>query len=140
VTTDASALRSALTASGLRLTRERNLLLDVIARHPHSDATEIHAIARRKSPRIGLATVYRTLRVLEELGVVEARRLGEDHSHYEVRQRDHLHVVCARCGALADIPLPIDVHEVSRQTGYTITRVRLEVVGLCPACAARERR
>jgi len=134
---DPAAVRSSLAAAGKRLTPERALLVDIIVRHPHRDATEIHQIARSKRPRIGLATVYRTLRVLEELGVVESRRLGEDHSHYEVRDREHLHLVCAVCGALADIPLPIDLHEVARATGYTVTRARLELVGLCPACARK---
>lgn len=136
MTRDSSSLRSSLAAAGRRLTRERKLLLEIIAKNPHSDAAQLYALARSKSPRIGLATVYRTLRMLEELNVVESRHLGEDHSHYEVRGHDHLHVVCSRCGALADVPLPIDIREVARATGFAITQARLELVGLCPSCAA----
>ena len=87
-----------LRASGRRMTRERELLVRIIDRNPHLDAAEIYRIARRKRPRIGLATVYRTLNLLEQLGVVRASELGETHSHYEVRQDDHLHLVCSECG------------------------------------------
>lgn len=135
---DASSLRGSLAAAGRRLTRERDLLLEIIAKHPHSDAARIYALARSKSPRIGLATVYRTLRILEELNVVESRHLGEGHSHYEMRGHDHLHVVCSRCGALADVALPIDIQKIASATGFVIAKARLELVGLCPACAARD--
>ncbi len=138
MTRETSSLRGSLAAAGRRLTRERDLLLEIIAKHPHSDAAQIYSLARSKSPRIGLATVYRTLRMLEELNVVESRHLGEGHSHYEMRGRDHLHVICSRCGALADVPLPIDIHKIARATGFSIAQARLELVGLCPACAARD--
>jgi Fur family ferric uptake transcriptional regulator len=136
VKADATAVRGSLAAAGRRLTRERSLLVEVISRHPHSDAARIYDLARAKLPRIGLATVYRTLRLLEEIGAIESQRLGEGHSHYEVADRDHLHVVCTECGALADVPLPVDLREIARQTGFAIERARFEAVGLCPRCAA----
>lgn len=133
-------LRGSLAEAGRRLTHEREVVLDIIVRHPHRDALEIHRLARTRLPRIGVATVYRTLRVLEDIGAIESRRLGEDHSHYEVADHDHLHLVCSRCGALVDLPLPVDLHGIARATGFTIERARFEVAGLCPKCVEAERR
>ncbi|MEW5827220.1 MAG: transcriptional repressor [Candidatus Bipolaricaulota bacterium] len=140
MTTDRRAMQSSLAAAGKRLTPERELLLDVIGQHPHSDAIEILRLARKRRPRIGLATVYRTLRLLEELEVVEARRLGQPHSHYEVRRRDHLHLVCTRCGAVLDLPSPFDVTALEREHDFEVSQVRLELVGLCAKCRRAARR
>jgi len=59
-----------LRAAGRRVTRERELLLGIIDRNPHLDATEIYRIAKDQRPQIGLATVYRTLNLLKEIGLV----------------------------------------------------------------------
>lgn len=134
---DRQAMRSTLAAAGKRVTPERELLIEVIGRHPHSDAFEILQRARERMPRIGLATVYRTLRLLEELDVVEARHLGQPHSHYEVRHSDHLHLVCASCGAVLDLPSPIDTRTLRREHGFQVVQSRLELLGLCAGCRAK---
>jgi Fe2+ or Zn2+ uptake regulation protein len=123
-----------LSVAGIRPTRERRLLLRIIGANPHLDAAEIFQLARKENPRIGLATVYRTLRTLSESGVIESSGLGQDHSHFEVRRRDHLHLVCSECGKVLDIPAPFDSATIGAAHGFTITRSNLEVVGLCKSC------
>ena len=132
-------MRAALLAVGKRLTPDRELLMDIIHQNPHMGALDIHRLAQEKRPRIGLATVYRTLRLLEELGVVESERLGEDHSHYEIRGRDHLHLVCSGCGKVLDVSSPIDRAGIACQYGFTVTGARLELVGVCAACRRNSR-
>jgi Fur family ferric uptake transcriptional regulator len=134
MTQSPAEMRVALMAVGKRVTPDRELLIDIIGRNPHIDALGIHRLAQDSRPRIGLATVYRTLRLLEELAVVEADRLGEGHSHYEIRGRDHLHLVCANCGEVLDVPSPIDRKHIAREHAFVVTQSRLELVGLCAAC------
>lgn len=125
-----------LRANGRRVTPERELLIGIIGANPHLDASEIFRIARDINPRIGLATVYRTLRLLEEIDVIDSRRLGEDHSHYEMRQNDHVHLVCAECGTVLDVPSPFDPRAFGRRRGFEVRNPRLELVGVCAACRA----
>jgi Fe2+ or Zn2+ uptake regulation protein len=126
-----------LQAAGRRVTPERELLVGIIDGNPHLDATEIYRIAREQRPRIGLATVYRTLTLLKELGVVQACELGETHSHYEVQQDDHLHLVCSDCGRILDVPSPGALHDVAKSKGFRVDRIRLELIGYCADCAKK---
>jgi Fe2+ or Zn2+ uptake regulation protein len=120
--------------AGIRPTPERRLLLRIIGGNPHLDAAEIFQLARKKRPRIGLATVYRTLRALERSGVIEASGLGQDHSHFEIRRLDHIHLVCLECGKVLDVPAPFDTDEIGTAYGFQIARSNLEFVGLCEDC------
>jgi len=126
-----------LRAAGKRVTPERELLVRIIDRSPHLDAAEIHRIAREEQPRIGLATVYRTLSLLEELGVIRACDLGEAHSHYEVLRDDHLHLVCSECGRIVDLPSPAPLRKLAESRGFCVERIRLELIGTCRTCAKK---
>ncbi len=128
-----------LRAAGKRVTPERQLLVRILDRHPHLDATALHRMAQKEQPRIGLATVYRTLGLLERLGVIRACRLGEGHAHYELRRDDHLHLVCAECGRIIDLPSPMPLRELAASQGFHVDRSRLELIGMCRDCAATKR-
>lgn len=131
------AMIRSLRASGKRVTRERELLVRIIAQNAHLDADEIHRRARREQPRIGLATVYRTLSLLQELDIVTSADLGEPHSHYECRAGDHLHLVCSTCGKVVDAPVPTAVTLAAEREGFAVQRAHLQVFGVCAACATK---
>lgn len=134
--TRAREINERLRAAGRRITPERELLLQIIERNAHLDATEIHGLAREINPKIGLATVYRTLSLLEELDMIRASGFGEDHSHYEVRHADHVHMICTECGRIIDAAYPTDLYEVIDREGFTVRESRLELLGACAACEA----
>ncbi len=136
---DRLSMPDRLRAEGKRVTRERELLLGIIDANPHLDAAEIFRRARDVSPRIGLATVYRTLRLLETMDVIDANDLGEDHSHYEMRQQDHVHLVCSECGSVLDVTPSFDPEAFGRRRGFEVRQTRLELVGVCSACRAKAR-
>ncbi|MDD4903927.1 MAG: Fur family transcriptional regulator [Candidatus Bipolaricaulis sp.] len=136
---DRVSMPERLRAEGKRVTRERELLLEIIDANPHLDASEIYDRARGVNPRIGLATVYRTLRLLETMDVIDSNDLGEDHSHYEMRQDDHVHLVCSECGAVLDVAAPFDPRAFGRRRGFEIRQTRLELVGVCDDCRAKSR-
>jgi Fur family transcriptional regulator, ferric uptake regulator len=130
-----------LADAGVRATRQRLLVLDTLAREP-DDATaqEIYARLRRRGEPVGLATVYRTLSLLSEHGVVDefSHRPGE--TCYRVcGEGHHHHLVCERCHGVSELEgCEVDewLAKAARQHGFAPTSHTLEVVGLCAACQA----
>ena len=132
---------TALDRAGYRLTEPRRALADLIAdQDGHFTAAELVTAARTRRLGVGRATVFRTLEVLEELGVIERLDLPSgDHAYVGCEPTHHHHVVCSRCGRASEIrdaDLQRVVRRVARQTGYRVDDHRLELFGLCPDCLA----
>jgi Fe2+ or Zn2+ uptake regulation protein len=128
-----------LKVTGRRLTGQRQLLLQLIQEHGgHLDAHELYRLAAERNPRLSLSTVYRTMNLLRDLGLVDEVHLGEDHHHYELKPTaQHCHLVCANCGAVVEIGCELieQLKEtVSRQHDFEITEARVDLVGLCGKC------
>ena len=124
---------------GKRTTRQRLQVLEAVrARSDHPTADQIYLDARRVDGKISRGTVYRNLAELASQGeVTHARIPGADR--YDLRQDQHYHLYCTRCGQVMDAPIayrPEDDAAVEQATGFRITRHRLVFEGLCPACAA----
>jgi Fur family ferric uptake transcriptional regulator len=104
-------------------------------------AEEIFALAQRQHPRPSLATVYRTLRLLTELGLVRELRLNGDRYRYEVeRGQAHQHMVCLGCGKVIEFTCSHcnNVHRgLADQYGFQITNARVKLMGYCADCRAR---
>ena len=133
------SLRETLHTSGRRLTRQRRLVLKVLEEsREHLDAEGLHDRAKALDPNISLATVYRTLVVLKEMGLVEEHRLGEGHAHFETTQKTpHYHFTCSGCGRVIefDAPQVVEVlRRLSKQQGLQVTSAHLLVTGLCARC------
>ena len=131
--------RRELSLSGLRATRQRALVLDIIRRGGgHLDADEIYRQGRKKEPRISLSTVYRSLQRFKELGLVDEFHFDEAHHHYEAKTApEHHHLVCVGCGAVIefDYDLVGDIAQrVPRADGFEIVEAELRVTGYCPEC------
>jgi Fur family ferric uptake transcriptional regulator len=138
---DPTPIVTALDRAGYRLTEPRRQLAALIADQAgHFTAAELVVAARSRRLGVGRATVFRTLEILEELGVVERLDLPSgEHAYVGCEPAHHHHVVCSSCGRtneIADAGLRSVVREVTRQTGYRIDEHRLELFGLCPACLA----
>ena len=132
-------LQDALRSAGRRLTPQRRLILRVLEESDgHLDADALYDRVKARDPDVSLATVYRTLAVLREIGMVEEHRLGEDHGHYEaVRQEPHYHFTCLRCGKVIefDTPLVAQVEQgLCEQEGVRVTSTHLHVSGYCAQC------
>jgi Fur family ferric uptake transcriptional regulator len=128
-----------LREAGKRLTAERRLLFDIVSRNPHLDAAGIYKLALEINPKIGQATVYRTLNLLAELELVDVSTLGEAHGHYELRTADHAHLICVECGSVREIPPPDGLRTIRGLEGFEVRRTELELIGLCAACARKRR-
>jgi Fe2+ or Zn2+ uptake regulation protein len=128
-------------AAGLRKTRQREIVLGLVDSHrDHPTAEAILRDARRQIPGISLATVYRTLRLLKEKGLILEFSGGGYPSRYDNAAHDHEHVRCVACGAVADVELP-EASEVrnlvAERTRYRVCSFPLIFQGLCHECESR---
>lgn len=137
-------LAQALRASGLRLTRQRRLVYELLVRsHEHLDAGKLFERVRRRAPGISLATVYRTMTLFRQMGLVKALPLGEAHRHFEpVSGTGHHHMVCSGCGRVIEFDAPElgPVLAKLEGTGWAVGTVEFCVTGTCPSCRQAERR
>ena len=140
--TDAQRTSDArLEQAGLRATRQRLLVLETLAAEPHdATAQEIYARLRQSGEPVGLATVYRTLSLLSEHGVVDefAHRPGET-CYRLCGEGHHHHLVCASCHGVAELEgCEVDewLGKAARKHGFAPTGHTLEVTGLCADCQA----
>lgn len=136
---DVPTIVSALEDAGYRLTSPRRALAGAIAeRSDHFTAEELLADSRRRRLGATRATVFRTLDVLADLGIVERLDLPSGgHAFVACEAEHHHHVVCSSCGRttwFADQGLERAATAIGEQTGYRIDTHRLELFGLCPSC------
>jgi len=132
-------LQDTLRAAGRRLTSQRRLIVQVLEESSgHLDADALCERVKAHDPDISLATVYRTLAVLKEIGLVEEHRLGEDHGHYEaVRDAPHYHFTCLHCGKVIEFDTPLAAQieqELGEREGVCVTSTYLHVSGYCAQC------
>jgi Fur family ferric uptake transcriptional regulator len=132
-------LQDMLRAAGRRLTPQRRVILQVLEESSrHLDADALYERVKARDPDISLATVYRTVAVLREIGLVEEHRLGKDHGHYEtVRDEPHYHFSCLRCGKVIEFHAPLVAQierELGEQHGVRIVDTHLHVSGYCAQC------
>jgi Fe2+ or Zn2+ uptake regulation protein len=126
-------------AAGYRLTRQRRLVVDILSEsHEHLDAEAIYQRAKERDPRISLATVYRSLALLKQTGIVQEHSLGEGHGHFEAAQpAPHFHFTCRSCGKVIEFEAP-QVLQVARKLGETmqlqVDEVQLLLSGFCSQC------
>jgi Fur family ferric uptake transcriptional regulator len=137
-----SGIQDALKDKGVRLTRQRRLLLDLIDNTGlHLDADTLYQMAHAKDAKINRVTVYRTLKLLKESGLVDELDLahfeGEKH-YYETRlKQEHAHIICLRCGRVEELfgeQLAALRRQVQSQFGFEIVFQRTEVGGYCSHC------
>lgn len=136
-------LETVLRAQGKRITAQRALILRIIQEHEgHLSGDEIYRLARKEHPRISLSTVYRTLGLLKELDLIRELRLAEAQLRYEMKgDEEHQHLVCLGCGRVIEFQCVhcISVHQdLAERYGFRITSSRVELLGYCVECQARE--
>lgn len=116
----------------------------VVHRDEHLSAEDLYGIIKQDYPEIGLATVYRTLELLANLGLVQKIALGDGRTRYALVDADsqhHRHLVCVRCGRVAemDADLLARVLDVARERyGFVAEDHEVKLYGTCARCAASQ--
>jgi Fur family ferric uptake transcriptional regulator len=129
--------RSYLARKGLKTTQQREAIVDAFLHiSGHVALEDLLTSARRKYPRVGLATVYRTVKLLEEAGIAAARHFGPGQTLYEVSEgrAHHDHLICDSCGFIIEF----ESNEIeklqdvaAKRHGFNVLRHRHELFGLC---------
>ena len=133
-----NAMGEALRRDGRRMTAQRALLLRIIEEtEEHLDAEAIHRRAQERGARMSLSTVYRTLTVLAEVGLLRELHFDEEHHHFERSCGEHYQLYCLGCGQITEYWPPDGgrrLSEVAEQRGFILVSARLELQGFCPQC------
>jgi len=123
---------------GYRLTPQRQLVLEAVGQLGHATPEEIVTAVRRTASGVNISTVYRTLELLEELGLVQHAHLGHGASTYSVTSDDdHVHLVCRDCGGIEEAPPSVVatvVAELAATRGFTVDVGHFAVFGRCRDC------
>jgi Fur family ferric uptake transcriptional regulator len=131
-------LRRTLHERGFRMTPQRQLVLDAVTELGHATPEQICASVRRLAPAVNITTVYRTLDLLERLGLVRHTHLGHGAPTYSVREHEHVHLVCHWCGAVAEIPtetLDELTERLAADFGFRLDACHVALSGTCARCA-----
>ena len=140
--TDGS-LQQGLHQDGRRLTPQRKRVLELFEHRGsgcHLSAEEVHQQLASLQLKVSLATVYRTLRLLADMGFLQELELSEGGRRFELAHgdhRDHHHVVCIRCGRTEEFesePVLMAGADAAQQFGFTLIESSLNVRALCPDC------
>jgi len=131
----------ALRERGLKSTAQRDDIAKVFfAAGEHLSVEELHAAVKKVNPRVGYATVYRTLKLLKECGLADERHFDDGQARYEpteAQEQHHDHIICERCGKIVEFnseELEKLQERIARFLGFVVSRHRMELYGICAEC------
>lgn len=142
-----SKLKENLKSQGYKLTPQRRAILDTIVENEgkHLTAEEIYDLVKEDCPEIGLATVYRTIVLLEEMGVVCRLDLGDNCSRYELvheeENHQHHHLICTQCSKVIEVEgdlLETLEQSIEEKYKFTIQNHSVRFFGICNECANKQ--
>ena len=129
--------------SGYKLTVQRQMILELVAaqKEKHLSAEEIFELVKIKFPQIGLATVYRTIAILEKMKLLQRINLDDGCIRYQLadpnEKHEHHHLICEFCGLVVDMQEDLleDLEKkVMQKNGFRVNNHRLKLYGLCEKC------
>jgi len=131
-------LNQKIKQQGYRMTRQRAIVLEELSKtKEHPKADEIYQMVRKRMPHISFGTVYRCLKLLQELGMVRELNFGKCYSRFEASTETHQHFTCSKCCRVLDVDEPLAVSTSGVEVGGQKMKVidyRLEFYGLCSDC------
>jgi Fur family ferric uptake transcriptional regulator len=142
----AEHLTEYLEVQGLKSTRQREHILRIFASAGrHLSAEELYLLVRKKAPRTGYATVYRTLKLLTDAGLADERRFDDGVTRYEYNASHdhHDHLICTKCGRIIEFEneqIEQLQQQVAERNQFLVQNHRLELYGLCGRCRYGKRR
>ncbi|AGB41935.1 Fe2+/Zn2+ uptake regulation protein [Halobacteroides halobius DSM 5150] len=135
-------LKSLLATKNYKLTSQRKLILQILLDHQgeHLSAEDIYQIVKQEDSGIGLATVYRTLELFSDLGIIQQLNFDEDRRRYELgtnNDEHHHHLVCEECGRVIEFNdeiLEAFEDDLADKHNFKITQHRIKFYGRCKEC------
>lgn len=137
--TSGDGLQEQLRSRGLRLTPQRQLVLEAVTALRHATPDEVLTEVQRTAPGVNASTVYRTLELLEELGLVTHAHLGHGAPTYHAATDEvHLHLVCRACGSITETDVALAaplVEQLRHGHGFYTDVGHFAIYGTCSGCA-----
>jgi len=133
-------LEEYISVNNLKITKQRRTVLKIfLESKDHVSVEELYNEVLKTEPKIGLATVYRTLALLTKSGLALEMDFGDGQKRYESSYRSlhHDHMVCTECGKILEFNQPLIEkyqEEVAKQKNFKITSHKLDLFGLCQDC------
>ncbi len=142
-------LIKALVDNGYKTTTQRSVVFDILAENKdqHLSTEEIYELVKAKNPHMGIATIYRTLQLFEEIGLVYKHNFDDGCSRYEILSPDsnevhqHHHLVCKKCGKIIEVKEDLmntleDI--IEKQYNFEILNHVVKFTGICSQCRNEE--
>jgi Fur family ferric uptake transcriptional regulator len=133
-------LENFIRSKNLRRSEQRQQILDVFLKtEKHLTAEDLYNIVKKKTPSIGYATIYRSLKLFSEAGLCRELHVADGITRYEhlYNHKHHDHLICTKCGKFVEIESPeIEAlqEKIAKKKGFELIKHRLELYGLCSAC------
>jgi len=130
--------QGAVVNRGFRQTSQRAMILDVVKHSDeHLTAGEVFERVRQRDPKLAYGTVYRSLHLLVQHGLIQELTFADQSSRYDGRTDRHDHVYCTTCGLLVDVEVPMALtakHIAEERSGFSISSHHTVFAGICPEC------
>lgn len=143
---NAAAFKEQLKQKGCKLTMQRRCVLDVLIEHAdeHLSTEELYAFVKERYPEIGLATVYRTVQLFEEMGIIDRLNFDDGCNRFELSSQDevhhHHHLVCETCNKVFEVEhdmlAEIEAHIESKYQ-FRVNNHNVTFYGQCQKCAEK---
>jgi len=139
---DSEKIIKFLKERGIKVTPQRIAIAKAITHLNHPTAEEICKYLEKSHPYIGLATVYRTIKLFAKQGIVRELSFSNKGTRYDINVKPHINLVCVNCGQIKDID-SIELESLIKDfmdNGYQVIGFRFEIDIYCESCRARRRR
>jgi Fur family ferric uptake transcriptional regulator len=136
--------RTLISGGGLKATKQREEILNIFLNSPgHKNLSQIYAQVAKVNPKIGYATVYRTLKLFTRLGLADQRKFDDGETRYEptTEGSHHDHLICLDCGKIIefeDKALETLQNSIARRHHFKVFHHRMELYGRCTGCAQKK--
>ena len=108
--------------------------------HTHPTAQSIYGEVKKVYPTVSLATIYKTVQILKEVGLIQELNLPKDQTRFDPNMEPHAHLVCLRCNSISDWMDPMIskiVERVSNEAGFVARGQNLNILGICSSCGRK---
>jgi Fur family ferric uptake transcriptional regulator len=135
-----TVLRQYLKSKGLLHSKQREQVLDIFLKtEEHPTIGDLHELVRKKNPKIGLATVYRAMKVICAAGLAREADFGDGvrRFEHEYQHQHHDHLICLKCGKITEVMSPeIErlQEKLTKKYSFTPLRHRMQIFGVCRKC------
>ncbi len=139
-------LKEQFNQKGLRITKQRQIVMEVVEKHKgrHLSSSEIFELVKENYSGIGLATIYRTLPLLEKMKLLSKICLDDGCVRYEPyapKEQEHHHLICVKCGAVYEVEadlLGIEEKQIIMNNHFSTQNYMVKLYGYCKTCAEED--